>query len=91
MSFEKDSLCLSSKNNVKEGEQEIELSNLNDGEYLCKLYVTDDAGNKSMMVSLNEFEIDRSPPLLTLAQKYQEVTGSKKPDFKFNSSENGSL
>ena len=91
LSFEKDSLCLSSKNDVKEGEQEIELSNLNDGKYLCKLYVTDDAGNKSMMVSLNEFEIDRSPPLLTLAQKVPEVTGSKKPDFKFNSSENGTL
>ena len=44
-----------------------------------------------MMVSLNEFEIDRSPPLLTLAQKVPEVTGSKKPDFKFNSSENGTL
>ena len=91
LSFEKDSLCLSTKNDVKEGEQEIELSNLGDGTYLCRLFVTDDAGNKSMMVSINEFEIDRSPPVLTLIQKVPEISGSKKPDFKFNSSENGTL
>ena len=43
------------------------------------------------MVSINEFEIDRSPPVLTLIQKVPEMSGSKKPNFKFNSSENGTL
>ena len=75
--------------NISKGENIINLSKLEDGVYDdCDIYVYDNWNNLQIL-SIPGFIIDTKKPVVAMIKNAENISGNKKPEIVFYSSENG--
>ena len=75
--------------NISKGENIINLSKLEDGIYDdCDIYVYDNWNNLQIL-SIPGFIIDTKKPVVAMIKNAENISGNKKPEIVFYSSENG--
>lgn len=82
--------CFTQKEQVFIGNNTLVLDNLSDGLYEhCTVQVTDEAENTSELLTVSEFRVDVTPPVLLLSKVSQ--TNSSTPQLDFFSTEDGTI
>jgi len=84
--------CSSTTTNAIVGDNPITFNPLIQGTYTnCTIQVIDSSSNPSNFLVVNGFTIDTTKPVLTVKTAVPTRTGDRTPDFKFNSTEAGSI